>query len=351
MSALGEFEIIERFFAPLARSTAGALGLSDDAAVLDISPDRSLVVSTDAIVAGMHFPAPDQENADRSGRTGAAAAYGADVAAKGFAVGFSDLAAMGADPLGYTLAVTLPLSWQAGYLEDWLTGFAAELERWQQATGASLIGGDTVGTRGPLSLTMTVFGTVATGCALRRAGAIAGDTVYVSGTIGDGGLGLEAVRGGLDDLSDHHRRALADRYRRPQPRLALGAKLVGTAHAAADVSDGLVADLGHICSASRVRATVEAERIPLSAAARAALANDPDRLALVLGGGDDYELVFTAPAEATATLARIAGEVNLPLTAIGHIEPCDPGAEARPVTVIGRDGRAIDLSTPGFTHF
>jgi thiamine-monophosphate kinase len=300
-----------------------------------VAPEGSLVVSTDTIIAGRHF---------LPGETAA------DIAAKGVAVAFSDIAAMGAAPLAYTLSLSLPLVWEGEQIASWLEAFSGELHVQQQEMGVVLVGGDTVATPGPLSLTFTVFGVIDAKHALRRSNARPDDLVYVSGCIGDSALGLSALTGDLKELDEAQRDALVLRFRRPRPRLALGSRLAGVAHAAADVSDGLVADLGHICDASGVHATINGDRIPLSHAARAALRTNPARMAQILSGGDDYELVFTAAPAAADDIARIAIEVDLPLTAIGQIDR-KRAHRRQAVLVIGEDGRELDLAVGGYSHF
>ena len=263
-----EFELIARHFAPLSAAEPGAFALTDDAAVLAIEPGRRLVVTTDTMVAGVHFLPENPAGA---------------VAAKLLRVNLSDLAAMGAKPLAYTLSAALPENMEDGWLERFAQALAADQASFQ----VTLIGGDTVATPGPLTLTLCALGTVAEGRELRRSGARPGDVVYVSGTIGDAALGLAALRGELPGLAPELRQALGERYLRPQPRVALGQRLSGLAHAAVDISDGLVADLGHICAASGTGATVEAPRIPLSPAGRAVLEADAERMTTVLAGGDD----------------------------------------------------------------
>src|SRR5262245_38728598 len=263
---IGEFELIARYFAPLARSFPGAGGLLSDNAFLPADARRDLVVKTDTVVAGVHFLADEKPEL---------------VAAKGLRVCLSDLAAGGAEPFAYQLSLSLPRSWN----ERWIAGFARGLAADQRRYGIVLCGGDTVTTPGPLTVTITAFGRVARGRGLGRAGARAGDRLWVSGTIGDGALGLLAARRRLSAP------ALEKRYRLPEPRCDLGARLVGVASAVADVSDGLLADAGHIAGASRLGVRIERERVPLSAAARRALAAEPGLWANVLGGGDDYELV------------------------------------------------------------
>ena len=323
-----EFELIARHFAPLSAAEPGAFALTDDAAVLELEPGRRLVVTTDPMVAGVHFLPENPAGA---------------VAAKLLRVNLSDLAAMGAKPLAYTLSAALPENMEDGWLERFAQALAADQASFQ----VTLIGGDTVATPGPLTLTLCALGTVAEGRELRRSGARPGDTVYVSGTIGDAALGLAALRGALPGLAPELREALAERYLRPQPRVALGQRLSGLAHAAADISDGLVADLGHICAASGTGATVEAARIPLSPAGRAVLEADAERMTTVLAGGDDYELLFTAPPECADTLAGLSRELDLPLTAIGRIDE----TKGDGVRVIDEDGRRIDLVENGYRHF
>jgi thiamine-monophosphate kinase len=321
---LGEFERIARFFAPLAGP--GALGLLDDAALIDPPPGRQLVVTADAIVAGVHFLAADPPDL---------------VARKLLRVNLSDLAAMGATPLYYLLTTSLPEACD----EDWLAGFAAGLAADQSEFRVSLLGGDSVATPGPATLSLTAIGSVAPGRAVRRNGAVAGDTVYVTGTIGDAALGLAVLTGALEIADAGERDFLADRYRLPQPRLATGTALPGIAHAMQDVSDGLVADLGHICAVSGVAGVIEGDAVPLSPAARHALDRDPGLLARILAGGDDYELLFTSSGDNAAAIAALARPPGSPITPIGRI------VAGSGVRVLDRAGRDIALATPGFRHF
>lgn len=324
----GEFDIIARYFAPLAAGAPGALGLSDDAAVLSPPAGQDLVLTTDTIVAGVHF-LPD----DPAG----------EVARKLLRVNLSDLAAMGATPHGYLLSFAVP----ATTAEDWIADFAAGLDEDQRAYALALLGGDTTATPGPATLSLTAIGGVPAGAALRRAGARAGDGVYVSGTIGDAAFGLQVLLGKRrsDDADRDH---LAARYRRPQPRLALGRALLerGLATAAIDVSDGLVADLRHLCAASRVDATVAAPDVPLSGAGQRLVEAEPDSLRTALAGGDDYELLFTAPADRDAEVAGLARAVDLPLTRIGTVH--DGEGE---VVVRDAAGAAMAFESAGWSHF
>jgi len=223
-----EFDLIARYFAPLAAGAPGALGLLDDAALVDVSPGHRLVVTVDAVVAGVHFLADDPPDL---------------IARKALRVNLSDLAAMGARPLGYFLAAAF-----ADQDEPWLAAFAAGLAEDQASFGVALMGGDTVATPGPLTLAITAIGEVRSGRELRRSAAKAGDLIFVTGTLGDGALGLAALRGALPALSGAQRDFLARRYHLPEPRIDFGRALTeeGLALCGMDISDGLGADLGHI---------------------------------------------------------------------------------------------------------
>ncbi|GAB6053645.1 thiamine-phosphate kinase [Magnetospira thiophila] len=321
-----EFSLIARHFAPLTAAAPGAFGLTDDAARLDVPAGQEVVVTSDALVAGVHFLIDDPPG---------------DVARKALRVNLSDLAAMGAAPLGYVLAVCLPRETD----DDWLAAFAEALGQDQKTFGLSLLGGDTVATPGPLTLTVTAFGAVAPGAMLRRNGAKVGDGLYVSGTIGDAALGLRVARGEMPDLASEHRDFLLDRYRCPRPRLALGRHLAGLASAALDISDGLLADLGHLARASGLGADLEAAWVPLSAATRAALARGPWALDLCLSGGDDYELCFTLPPSSQSLVARLAQAGMIEVTRIGTMT-ANPGVRVR-----AEDGRDVSPQTKGYRHF
>ena len=321
----GEFERIARFFAPLAKSFPGALGLLDDAALIASEPDCEHVVTTDTIVSGVHYLGDEPASA---------------IARKLLRVNLSDLAAMGAQPRVYFLNVALPDTVDDAWLEEFADGLDAD----QTQFGVVLAGGDSVATPGPTTLTLTAIGSVARGQALRRSGAAPGDAIYVSGTVGDGALGLRAARGALAGLSPAHRDSLIGRYRLPEPRLGLGQALVDVATAALDVSDGLVGDLGHIAEASGVACTVHADRVPLSDAATAALAADPALRDPILTGGDDYELLFTAPPARADAVATAADRAGVPVTKIGVV------GSGRGVRVLDEAGRAIEFVRPGYVH-
>jgi len=321
---LGEFERIRRYFAPLAGP--GGLGLVDDAALLDCVPGRRLVVTADAIVAGVHYLPDDPPEM---------------IARKLLRVNLSDLAAMGARPLHYVLTTALP----AELGPEWLARFAEGLGEDQRRYGIDLLGGDSVGTRGPAVLSLTAIGEVATGREIRRNGAQAGDLVWVSGTIGDAFLGLDLLRGAHPDLAPEHRDYLVRRFRLPEPRTELGPRLCGIARAMIDVSDGLLADLGHICETSRAAAIVELDLLPLSLAARAVVERDPGIRAQLAAAGDDYELLFAAPADAAEAIATLSLRLGLPVSKIGRI---DVGTGVR---LLNTDGHQIPLEATGYRHF
>lgn len=316
---IGEFELIARYFAPLARGFAGAGGLVSDNAFLPADRRRDLVVKTDTVVSGVHFLADERPQR---------------VAAKALRVCLSDLAAGGAEPFTYQLSLSLPRTWS----ERWVAAFARGLAADQRRYGIVLCGGDTVVTPGPLTVTITAFGRVMHGRGLTRAGARAGHQLWVSGTIGDGALGLLAAQGRLAAP------ALEKRYRLPQPRSGLGARLVGIASAVADVSDGLLADAGHIADASRLAVCIERERVPLSAAAKRALASEPSLWTNVLGGGDDYELVIAVSPRKAEALCAAARASKVKVTRIGGF------ARGRGVELTVA-GRSVPPPRKGYVHF
>jgi len=317
--ALGEFELIAKYFSrPVARRDV-LLGVGDDAALLEVPAGQVLVAATDTLVEGRHFlPGAPPES----------------VGHQALAVNLSDLAAMGAAPAWALLSLSLPSSEPA-----WLEGFARGLHALAERTGVALVGGDTV--RGPRVITMQVLGLVPAALALRRAGARPGDGVYVSGTLGDAAAGLELLRGAGGGASDADS-PLVRRYQFAEPRLELGIALRAIAGAAMDVSDGLLGDLGKLCAASGVGALVQLERLPLSAALVARFdAATTERLAL--GGGDDYELVFTVPPSARRRLETALAD-GVSITRIGEI------VSGNGVRCL-RDGRPVDAEIAGYDHF
>lgn len=316
-----EFSMIYKHFRPLAGP--GALDLGDDAAVFTPPPGREMVIAADAMVEGVHFLPDDPPDL---------------IARKLLRTNLSDLAAMGATPFGYLLTVSV----RRDTADAWFAGFAAGLAADQAEYGIVLLGGDTTSTPGPTSLSLTILGTVVPGTALRRTGARPGDGVWVTGTIGDGALGLLAATGRLADAGGY----LAGRYRLPQPRVELGLRLAGIATAAMDVSDGLVQDLGHLCRGAGVAATIEAARVPLSVAAQAAVAGEPGLLARCLAGGDDYELLLAVPQARAAALREAASACGIAVTQIGAF-----AAGAAEVTVTGADGKPMALAARGWSHF
>jgi thiamine-monophosphate kinase len=320
----GEFERIRRFFAPLAGP--GGLGLLDDAALVDCKAGWRLVVTADAIVSGVHYLPDDPPEM---------------VARKLLRVNLSDLAAMGARPLHYLLTTALPSEIGA----EWLSRFADGLGEDQTRFRIDLLGGDSVSTEGPAVLSLTAIGEAAAGREIRRSGAEIGDLVWVSGMIGDAFLGLKVLRGNYRQLLPDHRDYLIRRFRLPDPRTELGPLLAGIAHAMIDVSDGLIADLGHICETSHVAAHVELESLPLSAAALAVVDADPEIRPSLASGGDDYELLFTAPAASTPAVLALAGRLGLPITKIGGIEL---GSGVR---LIDGAGGTIRMENTGYRHF
>jgi thiamine-monophosphate kinase len=322
-----EDELIARYFAPLAG--AGGLGLRDDAALLRPRPGHDLVLTVDAVVEGVHFFADDPP---------------ASIARKALGVNLSDLAAKGASPAGFLLALTLPQAWS----EDWLAAFCQGLGEAARAFACPLLGGDTV--RGPAAaVSIAALGEVAAGRMVRRTSARPGDRLCVSGTIGDAALGLALRREPLRDsvlaLADEERAFLIDRYRHPQPRLALAQALVEHASAAMDVSDGLAGDLAKMMRASGATATVEAAEVPLSPAARRALAADPTLIDLVLTGGDDYEILAAVPPERLEAFTAAAAQAGVATTPIGTVR----AGQGLPVFVDGAAERCYDRGS--YSHF
>jgi len=314
---MAEFDLIARIQARAATRGDVVLGIGDDAALLRVPADRLLVVATDTLNAGIHFPEDTLPDA---------------VGWKALAVNLSDLAAMGATPAWCTLSLSLPEG-DALWVERFLDGFLALAVEHDVA----LVGGDT--TRGPLSVCVTVHGFVEDGRAIRRSGAQAGDDLWISGTLGDAAAALSQWRaGGAAEPS------LRARLDRPTPRLALGAALAGLATACIDVSDGLLADLGHLCVASGVGAEVHLDVLPASPAL-AALFTDETRHVLQAGGGDDYELCFTAAPEHDEAVEAAAGVAGTPVTRIGRIVQGDA------VRALLADGSAWTPPQHGYEHF
>jgi thiamine-monophosphate kinase len=327
---MGEFDLIRRYFTrPTPRAV---LGVGDDCALLQPRPGMQLAISSDMLVEGRHFLS-----------TVDPAALGH----KALAVNLSDLAACGAQPLAFTLALALPSADEA-----WLAPFAQGLLALADAHGCELVGGDT--THGPLNICITVFGEVPPGQALLRSGARVGDDLYVSGTLGDARMALEVFRGTLS-LPEAAFALARQRLERPTPRVALGLALRGVASAAADVSDGLLGDLGHILQASGVGAVVNADIATTLIATSAYMSCASNSFSLekqreyALAGGDDYELVFTAPTVARQAVQAAALQAQVPVTRIGQIEARPQQSPA--LRLVDGNGHALPLSLTGFDHF
>lgn len=298
-----EDDLIGRYFAPLAGE--GGLGLRDDAALIAPPPGCEIVLTVDGLVAGVHFFADDPPDA---------------IAKKALRVNLSDLAAKGATPLGFLLTLALPRDWKP----DWLEKFATGLGEDAAAFACPLLGGDTVSTSGPLTLSITALGSVPAGRMVPRDGARAGDALYVSGTIGDAALGLRVRTAGLPAQdaragSRHGAAFLLDRYLVPQPRNALAAALRDHASGAMDVSDGLVGDLAKMMGVSGASADVDVDRVPLSEAARDMIAGEPRLLEAALTGGDDYEILASVPPANTAAFEAAAAAAGVAVTRIGTV--------------------------------
>jgi thiamine-monophosphate kinase len=326
----GEDAIILGTFAPLARGFAGAFGLQDDCALITPQPGTELVLKTDPVAEGVHFLPDDAPE---------------DIAWKALAVNISDLAAKAATPIGYLMALSLPEPPSA----DWLAAFARGLEQAQERFGCHLIGGDTDRRPGPLTITITAVGWVPQGQMVRRGTALAGDAVFVSGTLGDAALGLalrrNAALAAAWGLSAAEGRHLRQRYLRPEPRLGLAEALREHASAAMDISDGLAKDLGRLCRASGCAGRVRLADLPLSPAAAKALAADPGLVEAVAGGGDDYEILAAVAPEKASDFVAAAGRSGI---AVAHIGALTDGSG---VVLDGPDGRPVSLRSPGWDHF
>lgn len=320
----GEFALIERLFAPLAKSLPGAFGLADDVALLKAPLGHELVLKTDSLIETVHFLRSDP--AETVGR-------------KALRRALSDLAAKGAEPVCYLLALGLPDWPDLGWLEEFAAGLAAD----QGEFAIALAGGETNATPGPLTLTVTAIGSVPEGKLIRRNGARPGDQVFVTGTIGDAGSGLELAKQSPVSSRNAAREFLLSRYRLPRPQLAFGRALRGIATASIDVSDGLLADCGHVAETSGARIEIDAERVPLSDALREMWSADCVTRAAT--AGDDYEIAFTAPAARSESIFEISGHTGTPVTAVGRVVP------GHGVALLDASAREIPVSRRGYTHF
>lgn len=318
-SKLSEFELIEQYFAPLAKTDAANIdiGIGDDCAVFSLKDNERLAVSVDTLVSGVHFPlqaTPQQ------------------IASRAIAVSVSDLAAMGARPIGITLALTVPDN-----NPRWFAGFAQGLGQSLEQYSLQLLGGDT--TRGALSVAVQVMGALPKGHALTRSGAKVGDLVFVSGYLGDGAAALESMSDGQIN-GDYFQ----NRFYQPRARIALGEKLLAVASAAIDISDGLLADVGHIAKASSVAIKIEQERLPISPALME-FGNRTQQLTWALTGGDDYELCFCVSPENKTEVKKLSDSLGLALTEIGYVE------QGRGLQCLDGRGQKIDFEKGGYQHF
>lgn len=322
--ASGEDDLIARYFRPLA-TDPGAFGLVDDAALLNHA-DNDLVVTTDAIVEGVHFLPDDPPDT---------------VAHKALRVNLSDLAAKGAVPAGFVLTLALREA-----KEQWLTPFARALGEDAAVFGCPVLGGDTVSTPGPLMISITAFGRVPPGRMVRRTGAKPGDRIAVTGTIGDAALGLRILKGQIEGLDTSSREFLIQRYRVPQPRNALAVAIREHASAAMDVSDGLAGDLAKLCAASGISAAINLADVPLSAQACALVAKGSSSMEAIVSGGDDYEVVCAIPENRWDSFLAAARLANVPVTDIGRIET---GAAAP--RFLDAAGKPVALKRLSYSHF
>jgi thiamine-monophosphate kinase len=323
---MSEDDLIARFFAPIAGQ--GGLGLRDDAALVAIGADEELVVTADALAAGVHFFADDPPES---------------IARKALRVNLSDLAAKGAAPVGFLLSLALPQDWR----EEWLTKFADALAQDARVYACPLLGGDTIKSPEALFLSVSAFGAVPRGKMVRRDGARAGDRIYVSGTVGDAALGFTLRNSRWDKpLQTGARQFLLDRYLHPQPRLALAPILRTHASAAMDISDGLVGDLIKLLRVSNLSGRIDLPRVPLSEAARTALKADSNLYELLVTGGDDYEILCTVPPSHSRTFEQAATQAGVPVTAIGLVASGDEAP-----CFLDAKGRRKDFARGSFSHF
>lgn len=318
---MSEFDLIARYFTRPVRHSALTLGVGDDCALLQPRAGHELAISTDMLVEGRHFFSDADANA---------------LGHKSLAVNLSDLAAMGAEPLAFTLALALP-----SIDENWLSAFSKGLFALADQHNIALIGGDT--TKGPLTMSITVFGGIPTGQALRRSQAKVGDDIWVSGTLGDARLALSAMQGKLV-LETHAFNQAAVHLHRPTPRIALGMALRDVAHAAIDISDGLLGDLQHVLKQSNVGATLQADDLPLGEILKSTQTTTVCH-EFALNGGDDYELCFTAPTTKREAVHQAATKANTVVTRIGQI------TAAREINILNAAGEALAISSNSYDHF
>jgi thiamine-monophosphate kinase len=330
MAASGEFDFIRSKLAPLSAGAQGAAGLTDDGAVLDLGPGERLAVTADTLIEGRHFPEGEDP---------------ALAARKALRVNLSDLAAMGAKPFAYTTNIVWPQEGFAKRAEGFVAGLAEDQERF----GVRLIGGDTTSAAAPWTISITAFGRLPRGVSLRRSRAKAGDALIVTGTLGDAGIGLAAALGRIHP-EPSHADYLATRFQLPEPRLAIGVAARGLAHAAIDISDGLLSEASHIAVASGFQAVLDLDRMPLSKATQAWLDVQTDRGAGLLhlaSSGDDYELLLASAPETAPILLSTCEGLGVPACVVGHLEREGRGGALR----VTGDGRDLKPDRMGFTQF
>ena len=325
---LDEFDRIKKYFRPLASIERGSLNLLDDAAVLPVGDASKIVISTDALVEGIHFFGEEEVDL---------------IAQKSLRTNLSDMAAMGATPWVYTLSLSLgPVI--KGTLDQWLTSFVKGLKKDQDKYDVGLVGGDTVTGSGPTMISITILGRADPRGVITRNGASIYDDIYVSGTIGDSAAGLKIIKEPVNYLADSDQLYLKCRYYLPNPRVKLGQALVGIASAAMDISDGLVQDLGHLCSASSLGAIVNWPMLPLSKGVEQLLHKKTIPTSLIVNGGDDYELLFTAPKRLRTKVEAIAKASDVVVTRIGHM------INGSGVSLLDKTDRLINSIGTGFKH-
>ncbi len=323
----GEFELIARYFAPLAGD--GSFGLTDDAALLDIPAGKKLVITQDALAAGVHFFADDLPRL---------------IAKKALRVNLSDLAAKGAKPLAYSLALGLPEDWR----ESWIKAFARGLGEDQAGFDIFLTGGDTYRSPGGTTISITAIGLIDENQYVSRTGARPGDEIFVTGTIGDAALGLKQILGEIDSrlLGKHEKAYLRERYQLPQPATVLASIIGEYASASMDISDGLIGDLEKLCGASNVGAKIERARVPLSAPVQKIIQALPQHLETALTGGDDYELLFSVPPQKIEDFHNAIQLLPITISRIGVVEDMQKG-----VCVVDESGNHLNFENTSFRHF
>ena len=322
---MDEFGLIKKYLAPLAKAE-GAFALTDDAAVFSCSEGKEIVVAKDTIVEGVHFLENTKSEL---------------IAKKLMRVNLSDMAAMGAVPKYYLLSLCLPKNTKEG----WIRNFSNGLKSDQKEFGVTLLGGDTVSHDGKLILTITMIGEVKSGKAIRRNGAKVGDDIYVSGTVGDAAFGLKCLESRIENReSSKLNNKMVDKYLLPQPRISLGQGLSNIANSAIDISDGLLADLEHICDCSGVGALINRCEIPISEGVKQHIDKQDKLWDLVLAGGDDYELVFTANKKNRLKIRKIADKTGIMVTRVGEI------TRKKGLVVLNDDGESIKIKHTGYKH-